>query len=79
MPTFKQNQNMTRELQPKKQPRDATYGPFKTMYTCRKSGARQRKSTRAAGMHDDVSTPGARWASRGSSGAPKVAAPGCGL
>ena len=38
--------------------RAATYGPFKTMYTCRQSSARQHRSTRAAGIQDDMSTPG---------------------
>ena len=45
--------------------RAATYGPFKTMNTCRQSSVRQHRSTRAAGIHDDISTPGGRWASHG--------------
>ena len=48
--------------------RAATYGPFKTMHTCRQSSARQHRSTRAAGTHN-IPTPGGRWASHGG-GAP---------
>ena len=33
-------------------------------------------STRAAGIHDDISTPGGCWASRGGGGASNVDAPG---
>ena len=40
--------------------RAATYGSFKTMYTCRQSSARQHRSTRAAGIQDENSTPGGR-------------------
>ena len=56
--------------------RAATYGPSKTMYTCRQSSARQHRSSRAAGIHDDISTPGGRWASHGGGGASDVDAPG---
>ena len=73
---FKQNQNVKREMQPKKHRRAATWGPFKTMYTCRQSSARQHRSTRAASIHDDISTPGDRWASHGGGGASHVDAPG---
>ena len=76
---FKQNQNVKREMQPKKHRRAATWGPFKTMYTCRQSSARQHRSTRAASIHDDISTPGGRWASRGGGGASHVDAPGSNL
>ena len=54
----------------------ATYGPLKTMYTCRQCSARQHRSTRAAGVHDDISTPGGRWASHEGGGASDVDAPG---
>ena len=33
-------------------------------------------STRAAGIHDDISTPGGRWVSHGGGGASNVDAPG---
>ena len=46
------------------------------MNTCRQSGVRQHKSTAAAGIHDDISTPGGRWASHGGGGASDVDAPG---
>ena len=46
------------------------------MYTCRQSSARQHRSTRAAGIHDDISTLGGRWASHGGGGASNVVAPG---
>ena len=59
-----QNQNVTRSAG-EKQRRAATYGPFKTMYTCRKFSVRQHRSTRAAGRHDVISTPGGRWISHG--------------
>ena len=59
--------------------RAATYGPSKTMYTCRQSSARQHRSSRAAGIHDDISTPGGRWASHGGGGASDVDAPGSNL
>ena len=39
----KQNQNLKREMQVKKCGRAATYGPFKTIYTCRQSRARQHR------------------------------------
>ena len=48
--------------------RAATYGPFKTMNTCRQSSVRQHRATGAAGIHDDISTPGGRWASHGGGG-----------
>ena len=56
--------------------RAATYRPFKTMNTCRQSSIRQHRSTRAASIHDDISTPGGRWASHGGGGASDVDAPG---
>ena len=55
--------------------RAATYGPF-TMDTCRRSSARQHRSTRAGDMHEDISTPGGRWASRGCGGASNDDVPG---
>ena len=58
-----------------KQRRVATYGPFKTMYTCRHSSARQHRSTRAADIYG-ISTPGGRWASHGGGRASNVDAPG---
>ena len=58
------------------QRRAATHGPFSTMYTRRQSSARQHRSTRAAGIHDNISTLGGRWSSRGGSGILNVDAPG---
>ena len=46
------------------------------MNTCRQSSVQQHRSTRAAGIHDDISTPGSRWASHGGGGASNVDAPG---
>ena len=40
-----------------KRGRAATYGPFITMNTCQQSSFRQHRSTGAAGIHDNISTP----------------------
>ena len=55
--------------------RAATYGTFKTINTYRQSSVRQHISTAAAGIEDDSSTPGGRWASHGGGGASDVDAP----
>ena len=59
-----------------KRGRAATYGPFITMNTCQQSSFRQHRSTGAAGIHDNISTPGGRWAFYGDGGASDVDAPG---
>ena len=67
----RENRNAT-----EKHGRAAIYGPFKAINTCGQSSVQQHRSTRAVGMHDDVSTPGGRWASSRGGGASNVDAPG---
>ena len=42
------------------------------MYTCRQPSARQHRSIRAAGIHDDISTSEGRWASHGGGARPTL-------
>ena len=70
----KQNQNVKKEMHPKNMGELQPTGPFNTMYRCRQC-SRQHRSTRAAGINDDISTPGGRWISHGGGGTSSVDAP----
>ena len=72
----KHNQNVKREMQPKNMGKLQPTGRSNYNNTCRQSSVRQHKSTKAAGMHEKIATPGGRWASHGGGSASDVDAPG---
>ena len=71
----KQNQNVKREMQPKNMAELQPTGRSK-LCTHDDNVALGNKSTRAAGIHDDFSTLGRRWASHGGGGESRVDALG---